>query len=407
MTKKKRTFFTTTTRNRLSLYSNQTKNNKVRIAINTLGPSKIKAGIGNYVVNLVKELSKLDIKNEYVILANSDNAEFFTTNNPNFKTITLPNYTRTKFLRILWEQFKLPKLLRQMGIDILHSPGFIAPLRMTAKSVVTIHDMTFFSHPQYHTKFKRFYFKKMIPLTAKKAAVIIADSENTKKDICKYLDADKQKIAVIHLGVGKDFKKIDAGKAKKFISRKYGIKNKFILFVGMIEPRKNLQRLVDAFLQLKEHELKLVIVGKKGWQMDEFFKMIKELKLEDSIIFPGYVPDDDLVKFYNAAEVFVYPSMYEGFGIPVLEALACGCPVITSNTSSMPEITGPAAVLINPADTQDIKKAMQKLLKNEQLRKTLSEQGIEQAKKFSWQKTAQKTLEAYEKTYNLKINKIN
>ena len=379
----------------------------MRIAINTLGPSKIKAGIGNYVVNLVKELSKIDNKNEYTIFANKDNAEYFTTNNPNFKTITLPNYTRTRFIRILWEQCRLPKLLKQMNIDILHSPGFIAPLKMTAKSIVTIHDMTFFSHPQYHTRFKQYYFKKMIPLTVKKANIIIADSENTKKDIHKYLNTEKSKIITIHLGASEDFKKIDRNKAKKFISKKYSIKNKFILFVGMIEPRKNLQRLVDAFIQIKNPELKIVIVGKKGWQMEEFFKMIKDSKLEDTIIFPGYVPDEDLVKFYNAAEIFVYPSIYEGFGIPVLEALACGCPVITSNTSSMPEITGPAAKLIDPNDTDDIKKTIQKLLRNEQLRQTLGEEGIIQAKKFSWQKTAQKTLEAYEKTHNLKIDKIN
>lgn len=377
----------------------------MRIAINTLGPSKLKAGVGNYVVSLVQELSKIDDENEYTIFVNRDNEQFFKTNNKHFQIIILPDYTRKKLLRIVWEQFRLPKLLKKMNIDLLHSPGFVAPLKMSAKSVVTVHDMTFFSHPECHTRFKRLYFQNMIPKSIASADAVIADSENTTQEICKYLHTPKEKITTVHLGVGEHFKQINRRKAKEYLKTKYHINNRFILFVGTIEPRKNVQTLVDAFLQIKDPKLKLVIVGNKGWNVAELFKVITESPIKEQIILPGYVTDEDLVKFYNAAEVFVYPSLYEGFGIPIIEAMACGCPVITSNVSSMPEVAGTAALLVDPNNANEIKNAVQKILKNKELRELLIKDGIKQAKKFSWKKTAQATLAVYKKVWQKSINR--
>jgi len=369
----------------------------MKIAINTLGPSKIKAGIGNYVVNLVKELSKIDKSNNYLIIANKDNADFFDLNNKNFETFIAPKYTTIKLLRLLWEQLKLPFILKKNNVDLLHSPGFVAPLIKTTKSVVTIHDMTFFSHAKYHTIFKQIYFGKMIPLSARNTDAIIADSNNTKEEIGKYLDIPGNKITTVYLGAGKEFKPIRKTTAQKILLDKYGIHHKFVLFVGMIEPRKNLARLVEAFKNAKDRNTKLVIVGKKGWHTKELSNTIKKVELQNDVIFTGYVPDEDLIMFYNATEFFIYPSLYEGFGIPVIEAMACGCPVITSNISSMKEISGDSAILVEPQNVENITTAIKKLLKNKSLRKELSKSGIERAKFFTWKITAEKTLDVYNK----------
>ena len=369
----------------------------MKIAINTLGPSKLKAGIGNYVVNLVHELARIDGRNEYLILANEDNAQHFRFRNKNFTTFVLPSYTKNRVLRILWEQIRLPKFLKKHNVNILHSPGFVAPLRKTTKSVVTVHDMTFFSHPEHHTRWKQMYFRRMIPKSVEKADAVIADSENTKQEIIRYLKTDKNKITTVHLGVGKHFKTGDKKPAQQFLRKKYHIKHNFILFVGTIEPRKNLTRLVEAFLYVKNKGLKLVIVGEKGWKMDSFFKMIDELELKEEVIFTGYVQDTDLVRFYQAAEIFVYPSLYEGFGIPVIEAMACGCPVLTSNISSLKEIAERSAILVNPTYTKAITKAIQKLLKDSPQKRALIHEGIIRAQHLTWEKTAKKTLEVYQK----------
>lgn len=374
----------------------------MKIAINTLGPSSLKTGIGNYVVNLVNWLARLDTINEYCILSNESNSAFFDVKNKNFHTIVLPKYTKIKILRIFWEQLRLPFLLKKMNIDLLHSPGFVAPLIKTTKSVVTIHDMTFFSHQEKHTKSKVWYFKNMIPLSAKRADAIIADSDNTKKEISKYLEIPRSKITTVYLGVSKEFKQINKKNARAILRKKYSIENKFILFVGMIEPRKNLLKLVDAFLHIKVPLLKLVIVGQKGWHTKELFETIKELNLENEVLFPGYVPDGDLVLFYNAAEVFVYPSLYEGFGIPVLEAMACGCPVVTSNVSSLPEIAENAALLVNPLNVNELAKSVHKILKDSTIRDALINRGLRRAKEFTWDKTAHKTLDVYYQVFGEK-----
>lgn len=365
----------------------------MRIAINTLGSSSLKVGVGNYVIHLVHELAKIDKQNQYYIIANKKNARFFSTKNPALKILITPNYTAIKPLRILWEQLLLPFIIKKNEINLLHSPGFIAPLIKTSASIVTIHDMTFFSHPQCHTRFKRAYFTTLIPHTIRNADAISADSENTKQDIIAHLATTPSKIHTIHLGIDTNFQPLDKKSAQQTLQKKYNLNKPFILFVGMIEPRKNLNRLIDAYVSLKT-ATQLVIVGKKGWHMDSFFKKIKDLRTKE-IVLTGYVPDEDLPFFYTAADAFVYPSLYEGFGLPVIEAMACGCPVVTSNNSSLKEIAEEAALLINPENTQELADAMKKIIHDKQLRKTLIQKGLKQAQQFTWKKTAEKTLELY------------
>lgn len=375
----------------------------MKIAINTLSLNRTKAGMGNYIKNLVNVLSEIDKDNTYFVLVSERNKDFFRIRQKNFKIINLGKIVTMDLPRLFWEQISLPRFLKKNRIDVLHSPGFVMPIMSKAKNVLTMADMTFFTHPEAHTLAKRAYFWMFMPISIKKADKIISISENTKKDILDHVKVDKKKIRTVHLAADRSFKELNKDKCRKEIKERYDVGSPFILFIGMIEPRKNLERLITAFSELKKKENmqhKLVIVGKKGWKFDSIFKTIKKERLEQEIIFTGYVPDEDLAKFYNAADFFVYPSLYEGFGLPVLEAMACGCPVITSNVSSMPEVAGDAGLLINPESVKDIADAIKKVINDKELQKKMRKQGIKQSSRFSWKKTAEKTLRIYEEVYN-------
>lgn len=364
----------------------------MKIAINTLGPSKVKVGIGNYVVSLVNWLQKTDKENEYLIFVGKENEHFFKKAK-NFKFHNIGVFNKNWLIRIIWEQLLLPSILRRKKIDILHSPGFVSPILKNTKQIVTIHDMTFFTHSHFHLSSKVKYFGKLIPISIQRADMVITDSESTKKDIIKLLKTDSNKIKTVHLGT--DFKpKIGA---QTWIRQKYKIKSPFVLYTGTIEPRKNIANLIRAYAKIASKiKQQLVIVGKKGWMYDEVFELVEKLGLKERVIFAGYIPDKDLESFYSAADLFIYPSYYEGFGIPVVEAMACGCPVITSNNSSLSEIASGAALLINnPDDIDEIARKMQRVILNKKLQKTLKQKGFARSKVFSWEKTAEKTLRAY------------
>ena len=372
----------------------------MKIVINALGPSKVKAGIGNYLSNLINKLSIVDKKNKYIIFASSENKIFYKTQNKNFFIIDIGFWGRNNLLRIFWEQLILPVKLLEHKADILFSPGFVCPLIKAVKYITVIHDMTFFSHPQVHTFFKKLYFPFMIKRSVKRSEKIIAISYNTKKEIIKYIKIPPEKIVVTHLSANK-FSKSNIKDEKKFLSEKYNIKSEYLLFVGMIEPRKNLDLIIEAFKKFSDKTIKLVIVGKKGWMVDDLFEKIKLKNLDEQIIFTGFVPDNELEIFYKTAKVFLYPSLYEGFGIPVLEAMTTGCPVITSNISSLPEVAGDAAILIDPENSEELSDAVNKLINDVKIREELVKKGFENTKKFSWKKTAKQTLLVFEEVGNV------
>jgi len=369
----------------------------MRIGINTLGPSKLKAGVGNYVYELVRNLLQVDKRNEYFIIVNADNAALFEIEQKNVHIIHAPACTTRKNLRIVWEQVGIPFLCWKQGIDVFHSPGFVAPLLLPCKSVITIHDMTFFSHPCMHEVSKVMYFWLFIPLSAWFANRISADSENTRKEIVRYVRVSPEKVKTIHLAASSLYRPISKTKAKQQVAKKYNIQHSFILFVGTLEPRKNITGLIESYARagLKQQ---LVIVGSKGWHYKSIFEKVKEHHIEHKVLFTGYVPDADLPFFYAAADLFVYPSFYEGFGIPPLEALQCGCPVLTSNVSSLPEVVGDAAVCVDPS--KDFSSAMISLLADEKRQSELRMKGFLQAQMFSWKKCAQETLALYVSSMN-------
>ena len=275
---------------------------------------------------------------------------------------------------------------------------------MKCKVVVTFHDMTFFLYPKKHIFIKRIFFKLFIYISSWRANRLIAVSNNTKKDIIKFMHINNGKIDVVYEIIDSKYHPIKNKSAILKVKKKYKIFNKFILYVGTLEPRKNIVNLIQAYYKLISKNNvthQLVIVGKKGWHYQEIFKIVTKLNLNkgrERIVFTGYVSEEELPFLYNAADVFVYPSLYEGFGIPPLEAMACGVPVISSNLSSIPEVIGEAGILINPYNIQDIYQTLYKLLNDDKLKKELKSKGLKRAQEFSSEKLANETIKVYKKT---------
>jgi len=269
----------------------------------------------------------------------------------------------------------------------------------TCQHVVSILDMTVYLTPERHSLLKRAYFRAMIPQMARRSEKVIAISESTKRDLVSLLGIREEKICVTHLGVDKRFRPVTDEQELIRVRKKYNLPAKYILYVGLIEPRKNLEALVDAYHADSLHdEYALVLAGNLGWGYAPLLKKIANSHLRNRIQMPGYVADADLPALYSSATVVVYPSLYEGFGLPVLEAMACGGAVITSNVSSLPEVAGDAAVLIDPNDAGELTVALQSVLRDRQLRESLSQRARLRAQLFSWERTAAKTLDVYKKT---------
>ena len=365
----------------------------MRIAINTLAMKRELYGVGNYIKNLVWSLAGIDRENEYVLFASAENACHLQGLGENFSIEFAPS---NRTLRLPWEQSVLPLRLKQKRIDVCHGATFVTPLLKTCGHVVSIHDMTFHLTPERHSLLKRAYFRAMIPQMARRSERVIAISESTKRDLVSLLEIKEEKICVTHLGVDKRFRPVTDEQELTRVRQKYKLSPKYILYVGLIEPRKNVETLVDAYHADSLHtEFELVLAGNLGWGYRPLLKKVANSHVRNRIRMPGYVADADLPALFSMAATFVYPSVYEGFGLPVLEAMACGAPVITSQVSSLPEVAGDAAILVDPTDPKSLASALQKALADEHLRKSLSERGIQRAQLFTWEKTAQKTLGVY------------
>ncbi|MEW6606640.1 MAG: glycosyltransferase family 1 protein [bacterium] len=364
---------------------------KIGIDAHTIG-HKV-TGNETYISNVIKALAKIDKENSYKLYyTNPEIVKNGFINQPNFQEILIKPHS--PLIRI---PFSFPLEILKRPIDLFHVQ-YIAPPLCSCPIIVTIHDLSFIHYPQYFTKREQLRMSMLIPITARQATKILAVSEYSKKDIINSYRIPEDKIVVTYDGVNESFHPIDNQELLDEIVAKYGITNKFVLYVGNIHPRKNLGRLIEAYCLLKKnHNIKhkLVIVGKKAWLYADVFKRVREMGLENEIVFTEYVPQEDLPLLYNAAEVFVYPSIFEGFGIPPLESMACGTPVITSNTSSFPEVVGDAGVTVSPHSVDDIAKAIYDVLSNPQMQKRLSEKGIERAKLFTWENTAKRTLSVY------------
>jgi len=354
------------------------------------------AGLGRYAQELLLALAAADGQNEYVVFYNNPAAARVDPTLNHFSQITTPlSYKPWRLSAMLAHFTRFSQDYLFPGVDLFHATDHLLPHFRRIKSVFTLHDLIFLFHPETHKPMNRWFLTLMMPRFLRAADAVIAVSECTKRDAIRFYSIPEEKITVIYEGVSPRFRPANP-EAVRAVREKYGLPERFILYVGTIEPRKNLTTLLEAFHHLlATRDLRLVFVGKKGWLYEGFFRRLRELGLEDRVIFTGYVPDEDLPAIYSAADLFVFPSLYEGFGLPVLEAMACGTPVVCSNTSSLPEVAGDAAILVDPTDVRALAGAMERVLTDEHLRAEIYAKGLGRARQFTWAKAAQETLKVY------------
>jgi len=374
---------------------------KIGLDIRTI--NKPKSGVGYYVTNLIKEFQSIDAINEYFMISNNSSYESEFKNLGNFTNFRTWISNENHIIGDLWESFYLPRLLSNKGVDVFHGPAFMIPLRSTGfRTVVTIHDVVAFTRPDTVPGKYALYMKLLLKQVVRKVDRIIAPSISTKIDLIEYLNAPEEKIDVIYEAASPMYCPAEPGYDREKIKRKFGIRNKYIFFAGNLEPRKNLIRLMEAFNRARPklgEDYQLVICGKKGWLYKEILRTFERLKKSNDIILTSYVIEKDLLNLYRSSDIFAFPTLYEGFGFPPLEAMGCGVPVIASNVSSLPEIVGDAALLVNPLDTGEISEAILTMARSESLRNELINKGLKQSALFTWKDAAKKTLDIYSSVF--------
>ena len=353
-----------------------------------------RAGIGQYTLRLSRALAAIDSSNTYVILhSRKDHAPLAEGANVRRYGLWTPPHHRL-------EQWILPVELMAPGLDVLHCPDFIPPFHRRCPAVITVHDLAFLRFPGLLTADSQRYYGQ-IGRAVSSAEHIIAVSESTKTDLVTLAGADGAKISVVHEAAGPEFQPAGA-EAMRAVRLRYAITGEYILFVSTIEPRKNIPFLLQAYAYLRQNWSedvacpKLVLAGRRGWLCESIFAVLEELKLGEAVIVTGGVPVEDLPGLYSGACCFVLPSLYEGFGLPVLEAMSCGAPVIATHTSSLPEVTGDAAILIDAQDMVGLANSMRLVCTDADRRRAMSEKGLRQAGRFSWERAARETLACYQ-----------
>jgi len=370
---------------------------KLKIGIDARFFSTSAAGLGRYNHELLRHLFALDKESEYYVLLRASEYKDFPFKQSNVHPVL------ADVAPYSWaEQTKLAGLINKLDLDLVHFTNFNTPLRgLRVPSVVTIHDLTlaFFAGRKKKNPLHKLAYHLNIKTSARRAARIIAISEHTKRDLVRHFNIDPKKTSVIYEGVTDDFKPTHSGASQNLVIKKYGVTVPFVMYVGQWRHHKNLIRLLEAFKIFKEKNSlshKLVFVGKIDPAFPEIPAKIKELGLMDEVVLTDYVKDEDLPLFYAAADLFVFPSLYEGFGLPPLEAMASGTPVLAARASVLPEVLGRAAEFFNPLDEKDLAERMAGILKNANKQKNLSAAGLKHVKKFDWHKTAKETLAVYE-----------
>jgi len=356
------------------------------------------AGIGRYVFELCNSLLQIDQQNKYIVFHNQRKNTALQAPFDKLDKISVSMHSKLWRSLVLFSQLSnhsQDKIFRDTAL--FHATDHLLPNITNAKSIFTLHDITYILFPGSHTFFNKLFLKAMIPTFLRKSDAIITPSEITKKDAINFYAINPDKIYVIPHGVSPNFHRI-APVIIHEITRKYHLPDRYLLYVGTIEPRKNLSLIFKALKSIKASgfKTKLVLVGKLGWYYRQVFPHILELDLEKDISILGYVPEEDLPAIYSGADVFVYPTHYEGFGLPVLEAMACSIPVVCSNIPSLREVADKAVLMINPLDPEELTEAIIYLLSNSELKTDLQEKGLERSKQFTWQNCAYKTLQVYQ-----------
>lgn len=350
-----------------------------------------RSGTGRYTIELVKALATLENAPHLTCLW-PDALEVPITGK-NIDWVRCPGGFIRRFCR---EQWGTARLAKQYGADVVHFPASVAASAGTVPMVVTVHDLCYRTHPEWFSHSRALYYRAFVGRGIRSAAHIIVDSQATAADVKRFHGIPESRIDVVPLGVDACFQPAGT-EARERVRREYGLPGSYVLFVGTLEPRKNLARLLEAWTLLGDTVPDLVIAGRVGWKTDLERLVPSEGRMRRKLHCLGHVPQDLLPALYSEAVAFVWPSLMEGFGLPPLEAMACGAPVITSNTSSMPEVVGNAAITVDPYDVHAIAEAMQRIATDEALRLSLREAGRGRAANFTWERTAQMTRAAYER----------
>jgi glycosyltransferase involved in cell wall biosynthesis len=370
----------------------------MRIGINGRFLAAKRTGVQRAAYNLIKALVRVDHVNEYYLFTSADQASNSDWNFPNVTVIASNIREGENSRNHLWEQFVLPRLAMRHKIDILHSPANLAPLLYRGKSIVHIHDLCFVVNPQWFSFSFRTLYNFVIPRLARRAAKVITNSNNSRNDLLQFCNLPAERVSQVYWAVDDLFTSKDRADTAP---TDWNL-NDYILYVGSLEPRKNIGTLLEAYelMRSRNPELKpkLVLIGGESPLFAEVRLKVKKFK--DDILFKGFVNDDMLRAFYRRASLFVYPSLYEGFGLPPLEAMASGVPVVTTLTSSLPEVVGDAAMMVSPYNVEQLAETMANVLTKPDLRRDMITKGKEQVRKFNWYRVARNTLAVYYEVYN-------
>lgn len=357
------------------------------------------AGISQYIYELLVHLRSQPSSHRFeaFVTARPDDANLLDT--PSFRCIPVGSRFAAPARRIIWEQLLQPVRLTRSRPDLVHALGYALPLMWPGRALMTICDLSFVRFPELFNRANATYLAAITRLSARRATHIITISESTRRDVIQLFGVPPSRVTAIYCGVSDHFQPPERAALERFRSER-GLPERFLLYLGTLEPRKNVPNLIRAYARLRERRTDappLVLAGGRGWKDAEVFALIESLGLSSSVVLPGYVPATELPLWYGAALAFVYPSRYEGFGLPVLEAMACGTPVVTSNSSSLPEVVGDAGLLIEPNNVDLLADALERVTSDESLRGTLSLAGRTRAALFRWDRMASETIETYER----------
>lgn len=372
----------------------------MRIAIDYTAAARQRAGIGRYTRSLIHALAQLDTRNAYTLFVPRDARYLDDLKSfpPNFRLARAPLTERV--LVTLWQRARAPLPVETFtgAADVFYSPDFVLPPTRARRKILTVHDLSFKRFPEAAVPNLKWYLDKAVPRAVARADLVFADSNATRDDLIHFFNTPPDRVRTLYSGCDPLFRRVSDPTALARVRAQYQLGKPFVLHVGTIEPRKNLARLIEAFARLElGSAFELVIAGGAGWLYDESYQAPARFGVKDAVRWLGFVPDDDLPALYSLAEVFCYPSLYEGFGLPVLEALACGAAVITGNNSSLPEVAGDAARLVDVQDTAALADALRSLLTDPQARAELQSRAVVQARRFSWADSARQLLAAFEK----------
>jgi glycosyltransferase involved in cell wall biosynthesis len=380
----------------------------VRIGIDYTSAVRQGGGIGRYTRNLIRSLADLDSDNEYrlFVAGGWGEGDGLGAWPARFAVRAVPLSDRA--LHILWQRLRLPVPVQAVTgrLDLFHSPDFVLPPTGSTPSVLTVHDLSFLRVPECFVPGFCEYLMDAVSRAVRRAEHILADSQSTCKDLVELMGVDRERVTVLYPGVEARFKPVRDPAILARIRRRYRLPDRFVLGLGTLQPRKNFSGLIRAFGQLlssgvagaEAADLRLVIAGGEGWMYEDTLLLADRLGFGDRVVFTGFVDDADLPVLYNLATLFAFPSWYEGFGLPVLEAMACGTPVISANNSSLPEVVGEAGLLVDAADADGLVGALARTLTDPELRARLVAAGLAQAKRFSWGASARQLLELYRAT---------